>query len=72
MRTALILALVVVMLCGLMVPQPAYAQLGPLSGITSILNTVSEPSRYSATRASEECGLPRQLFDMQTGPTQPP
>lgn len=49
MRTALIVTLVMVMLCGLMVPQPAYAQLGPLSGITSILNTVNQAANTLLT-----------------------
>lgn len=42
MRTALILTLIVILLGGAMVPQPAYAQAGSLSGITSILNTVNQ------------------------------
>lgn len=42
MRTVLILTLIVILLGGAMVPQPAYAQAGSLSGITSILNTVNQ------------------------------
>ncbi len=49
MRTALIVMLVVLMLCGLMVPQPAYAQLGPLSGITSLLNTANQAANTLLT-----------------------